>query len=44
MTHPGYDGASDWFGMQSWTADRLAQYYYLTGKEHDNFYDAFVRF
>jgi len=30
-TQPGYEGASDWFGMQSWTVDRLAQYYYLTG-------------
>ncbi|XP_060521828.1 exoglucanase B-like [Cylas formicarius] len=28
---PGYDTASNWYGMQSWSADRLAQYYYLTG-------------
>lgn len=25
------DGTSDWFGMETWTVDRLAQYYYLTG-------------
>ncbi|CAG9760507.1 unnamed protein product [Ceutorhynchus assimilis] len=30
-SQPGYQGASDWFGMQTWTVDRLAQYYYLTG-------------
>ncbi|XP_050297946.1 exoglucanase B-like [Anthonomus grandis grandis] len=30
-SQPGYEGASDWFGMQSWSMDRLAQYYYLTG-------------
>ncbi|KAH1006485.1 hypothetical protein HUJ05_007217 [Dendroctonus ponderosae] len=27
------DGTSDWFGMWSWTTDRLAQYYYITGDE-----------
>ncbi|KAF7267540.1 hypothetical protein GWI33_019246 [Rhynchophorus ferrugineus] len=31
IPQPGYDGSSNWFGMQSWTVDRLAQYYYLTG-------------
>lgn len=31
VTQPGYEGSSNWFGMQSWTVDRLAQYYYLTG-------------
>lgn len=30
---PGYSGSSDWFGMQSWSIDRLAQYYYITGDE-----------
>ncbi|KAL1501876.1 hypothetical protein ABEB36_007119 [Hypothenemus hampei] len=29
---PGMDdGTSDWFGMWTWTMDRLAQYYYITG-------------
>jgi hypothetical protein len=32
-TQPGYEGSSDWFGMQTWTIDRLAQFYYLTGDE-----------
>ncbi|CAH1128174.1 unnamed protein product [Ceutorhynchus assimilis] len=25
------DGTSDWFGMWTWSMDRLAQYYYITG-------------
>ncbi|ERL93248.1 exoglucanase B isoform X1 [Dendroctonus ponderosae] len=30
---PGYADANPWFGFQAWTADRVAQYYYLTGSE-----------
>lgn len=28
---PGYADSNPWFGFQAWTADRVAQYYYLTG-------------
>ncbi|XP_050301761.1 exoglucanase B-like [Anthonomus grandis grandis] len=30
---PGYADANPWFGFQAWTADRVAQYYYLTKNE-----------
>ncbi|CAG9761380.1 unnamed protein product [Ceutorhynchus assimilis] len=30
---PGYADANPWFGFQPWTADRVAQYYYITGNE-----------
>lgn len=29
---PGYADANPWYGFQPWTADRIAQYYYITGK------------
>lgn len=30
---PGYADENPWFGFQAWTADRVAQYYYLTGDQ-----------